>query len=142
MSMYGRTIWSVPVPPFGTLRKTAVCFTGLHAYMFGGAIAVGGIFLGAAGGAVIGFLVALVTGPEVVTKVVAAGLGAKIGAALGALFAAVNLIGGKCTCPGWFNYAFCVCILWYRGHPALPFFPIMMWPCPSECAIQVPPGCP
>jgi len=144
MSMYGRVVFTVTTP-LGIFRKTAACFTGQHAWMFGGAILVGGIFIGAALGAIIGFLVGLVTGPEVITKAVAAGLGAKIGAALGALFAAVNLAGGKCAnppCTGFFNYCFCVCILWYRTRFVTTFFPIMMWPCPSECQIQIPPGCP
>ncbi len=141
MSMYARPVETITAP-LGAYRKTAVCFTGLHAYMFGGVVTVGAIFIGATEGSILGFLAGLVTGPEVVTKAIAAGIGAAIGAALGALFAAVNIIGGKCTCPGWFNYGFCVCIVWFKPVASLPFFPVMMRPCPGECAIQVPPGCP
>ena len=147
MSMYGRTAWTAPAG-IGTFRKTVVCFTGLHAYMFGGAIAVGGIFGGAALGGIIGFIIGFsaVPSPEGLSRTLAgaaaAKVGATIGAILGALFAAVNLIGGKCTCPGWFNYGFCICIIWYQPNAWFPFIPILALPCPGECAILVPPGCP
>jgi len=149
MSLYGRTVFTSPVL-FGTTRyrQTVACFTGVHAYLFGGALAVGGMFAGAALGAIIGFIFGFVIlpTPEPLTRTAAgiagAVLGAKIGAALGAVLAGINLVFGKCTCPGFFNYGFCICIFWWQPIPASPFIPLFAWPCPGECAVLVPPGCP
>lgn len=147
MSFYGRAAWTSPVG-VGTVRKIVACFTGVHAYMFGGALAVGGSFSGAALGAIIGFIVgfAAVPSPEGASRTVAgaaaAVVGAKIGAALAAVLATINLIGGRCTCPGWFNYGFCICIYWYQPSSMFPFIPFFALPCPGECAVLVPPGCP
>jgi hypothetical protein len=139
--MYGRTVAVVPGGIGDKYTITAACFTGRHAWFFASALLVGGLFLGAAGGAILGFLASFVTGPEPISKGVAAGIGAIVGAVMGTLFATLNVTAGKCSCPSFFDYAFCVYILWYTPRIG-PSYPIAMMPAPAECKTLVPAGCP
>lgn len=141
MSAYGRTIATIPSAG-GSFQINSACFTGAEAYAVATAGTLGAVFVGAAAVGILGFLIALVTGPEPITKAAAFMLGAKIGAVTGFLFAAFNLAGGKCNCPGWLNYGFCVLIMcWVPASGAYPI-PLFIMPSPSECGVLVPPGCP
>lgn len=131
----------VPAAGFG-IAKRPVCFTGKTAKRALLAIPGAGLFLGAIAGMGVGLLVSLITGPELITKFVAAAFGAVIGAVIGLAITARAIAGGMCNCPPG-SFGFCINIVFAR----MPFgrivpFPPIVEAAPGQCPILVPPGCP
>ena len=138
----------VRLPPFPTGFVTwPVCFTGPDVLLFGALLlaletVLGGFFFG-----VIGVIVSLIFGPEVVPQLIGGGVGIVVGLVVGAIYGAVLVTKGSCTCPAG-RSGFCVCFLLLvlpsASNPILlpPFF----IPCPGQCAPPpaglMPAGCP
>ena len=131
------------VPPTGIgIAKRPVCFTGKTGKWAVFGICGAGLGLGALIGLGAGLIVAMITGPELISKFVAAAFGAVIGAIIGLYITASAISGGICTCPPG-RFGFCINIVFFRllfGRivPAPPF----VESAPAQCPILVPPGCP
>lgn len=121
-----------------------VCFTGATAYSMRLALVLGGFFLGAILGLIIGGLAGLAvssfTGPEPFSKPVLALIGALIGALFGAAggsaYVARVIAGGTCTCPPG-KYAYCICFVFFIAPGTttpLPMVPLIT-ACPASCAL-------
>ena len=127
-----------------------LCFTGWHAWLFRAWL----IGFGALEGAVIGFLIGVITsiigiaataelGPLTVISlaigaaftVEATKVGAVIGGIAGALIAAAS------NCP---NCGLCFEMAFYLllGRRMVPVIPFLILPRPQDCTTVIPPGCP
>ena len=130
-----------PAAGFGIARKP-ICFTGSTARWMVFGLSGAGLLLGAFVGLGLGLAVALITGPEIISKFVAAAFGAVIGAVIGLAVSAWAIAGGLCTCPPG-RFGFCINLVFFR----LPFArlvpsPPIIEPAPTQCPILIPPGCP
>lgn len=121
-----------------------MCFTGATAYSMRLALVLGGFFLGAILGLIVGGLAGLalssVTGPEPFSKPVLALIGALVGALFGAAagiaYVARVIAGGTCPCPAG-KYAYCICFMFYivpGTTLAIPMVPLIT-SCPASCAL-------
>ncbi len=100
---------STPAPAGVGIPTTlmAICFSGTAATVFKWLIRPGLFLFGAGAGAGIGFLLSLITGPEVITKAVGAFIGAIVGAFAGTAYGMALTTLGACTCPAG-REAFCI----------------------------------
>ena len=98
--------------------------------------------VGALVGVGVGLAAALITGPEVISKLLAGFFGDLVGAVVGLYWVARAISGGLCTCPAG-RFGFCITITFTRlpGGMAVPSPPIIS-PAPAQCAVLVPVGCP
>jgi hypothetical protein len=137
MASYGGAL---PAGP-GFVVKT-VCFTRATASTMRTALSAAGLFGGAALGLVIGIALSLLTGPEVISKLVAAIVGVIAGGALGLAYVRYVFSLGGCACPPGID-GFCVGFVFWAAPfgPTLPTPPFLV-PAPSGSCALIPPGCP
>jgi hypothetical protein len=131
------------MPPGPGLRTLTVCFTGLAAALVRSLLLQVQVGSTAVAGALGGFALSFVFGPELVPQLAGALAGAVGGAIAGAILTGWVLTAGACTCPaGTSGFCIMLVLLVIPGVAApIPLWPFA-FPAGAACATLMPPGCP